>query len=187
MESTDLPPRGPGRPPNNPRRVAELMSDREAGQAAEDNPIVRSGDHVVVMSKLALPLTLHLDEMVDWEEPHPGGTRTRKRAQPLGEKYVINGNATIRGGEQEARNIQMYSGYAMTPGIPADFWEKWVEQNRGSDLVKNRIVFAMPTQDRARGKARELREVVSGTEPLDPNKPQLVDRRIQPGNTTVDR
>ncbi len=61
-------------------------------------------------------------------------------------------------------------GYAITP-IDADFWEKWVEQNKGSSLIDNKLIFAMDTQHAAEQEALNSADVKSGFEPIDPTAP----------------
>ena len=61
-------------------------------------------------------------------------------------------------------------GYALTP-IDADFWEKWLEQNKGSSLIDNKLIFAMDTSHAAEQEAVGLADVKSGFEPIDPNAP----------------
>jgi hypothetical protein len=71
-------------------------------------------------------------------------------------------------------------GFAFTPGIPADFWEKWLEQNRLADYVLNRMIFALDPAG-AKAKATELKAEKSGLEPLSREidaKGQLKDRRV---------
>ncbi len=61
-------------------------------------------------------------------------------------------------------------GYALTP-IDADFWEKWADQNKGSSLIENKLLFAMDTPHAAEQEAVGLADVKSGFEPVDPNAP----------------
>jgi orotidine-5'-phosphate decarboxylase len=58
------------------------------------------------------------------------------------------------------------TGFALTPGIPRDFWERWLEDNKGSPLVTGRHVFAAPSEARAVGQAKEFKEVKSGFQGL---------------------
>jgi hypothetical protein len=48
--------------------------------------------------------------------------------------------------------------------VPADFWAKWLEQNREGALVRNGMVFAHGSD--TAGMAREYRDMKSGLEPL---------------------
>jgi hypothetical protein len=71
------------------------------------------------------------------------------------------------------RDIQVYSGKAnyLDGGLPSRLWEKWLEDNKDSDVVKNELIFAEPTLERAKDRARERRKIRSGMEPMDPNNP----------------
>lgn len=58
------------------------------------------------------------------------------------------------------------TGYALTYGIPRDFWEEWLKVNKDSPIVKNRHIFAAASENRAVGQAREFKEFKSGFQPL---------------------
>ena len=83
-------------------------------------------------------------------------------------------------------------GYAFTPGIPSDFWEQWLEQNKQAPYVENNMIFACPETASAKAQANEKTEVKSGLEPLsrqvDDRTGMLKDRRIpKPLNGSVGR
>ena len=78
-------------------------------------------------------------------------------------------------------------GYGITT-IPRDFWERWLKANERSDVVREKIVFAMPDEGRAQGFALEHAEIRSGMEPIDPDNPGRLDpslRKIQRGTMTA--
>lgn len=60
------------------------------------------------------------------------------------------------------------AGYALTPGIPRDFWEEWLRQNAANPIVKQRHIFAASSENRAVDEAREHKEHRSGLEGLNP-------------------
>jgi hypothetical protein len=82
------------------------------------------------------------------------------------EKYHVKGPA-LPWGVKPQFNIE--GGYALTPGIPKSFWEKWAEQNADFDAFKNGLVFAVPTLNEARAEAKGMAKVKSGLEPVDPD------------------
>ena len=85
-----------------------------------------------------LPGGLHLTvfRMEDSQELlQGGGTRVVKRA-------VADGRVTVRGIGRREDDPRIIGGYAVTRGVDADFWSRWLEQNATSDLVKSRLVFA---------------------------------------------
>jgi len=63
-------------------------------------------------------------------------------------------------------------GYAITRGIPADFWEKWAEQNKLADFFvppdgcEHGAIFAYPDLDDVISAAREQEKYLTGMEPL---------------------
>lgn len=69
------------------------------------------------------------------------------------------------------------AGYALTPGVPRDFWEKWKSQNERNPVLVNRMVYAHSTEDAAVGQAREYKELRSGLEGLN----QAGDYRVPSG------
>lgn len=124
---------------------------------------------VTVASRLPHKLMLYVQESYKFNEPVLGGgwretTAWRNRGEPV----VVNGTAV-------EFNVQrtwiMAGGYALTPNVPAEFWEKWCEQNKGSPLLENRMLFAYARQNDAAAAARENRRAVSGFEPIDASKP----------------
>ena len=59
------------------------------------------------------------------------------------------------------------TGYALTPGVPRNFWEEWLRRNEDSPLVRGKHIFAEGSEQRAVGHARELKELRSGFQGLD--------------------
>ena len=101
-------------------------------------------------------------------EVGPGGqSRTIEVHRPTGEQVRLNGCATPVGGPQPKYLI--LGGYGITPNVPADFMEKWMEANKDSLLVKNKLIYVAPTRDAAEAKAEEMADIKSGLEPLDPS------------------
>lgn len=133
-------------------------------------------DTVTVACKIANGLILEVSEMVDWPEPNGfgGGTRTTKKAVRIGEQIVIRGNAidivNLRSGADS--EFPRVGGYALTSGVPRDFWELWLEQHKDAPYVKNGLVFAHTSIDGTSGEAREKKAVESGFEGIDPDNPQ---------------
>lgn len=140
--------------------------------------------NVTVACKLPHGLTLRVFRMEDFAEPvMGGGTRTVKKAILAAEPVTLNRAAAPQGESHEHRVI---GGYALTPGIDADFWGTWLEQNKDSDIVRNRLVFALEKEASVESKAREHKDTTSGLERLDvrsvPSKdggePAMADKRI---------
>jgi hypothetical protein len=131
-------------------------------------------DTVTVACKLANGLILRVfDETVESRPVLGGGVKEEKVFLPTGTQYVVRGPIVNLGAYRQAGELPdgIVGGYALTPGIPRDFWERWLDQNKHSDLVRNQIVFASSSYDRASGQARDMKDVKSGLEPLDPDNP----------------
>ena len=45
-------------------------------------------------------------------------------------------------------------GYALTSGVDADAWAKWLHENADSDLVRKELIFADADERQVRAKAR---------------------------------
>lgn len=131
-----------------------------------------AGETVTVACKIPNGLHLRVFKMVDAQEPVSGGTRTVKRAQQDGDTVFVRGPAVPFG--QALQNA--IAGYALTSGIQAEFWAKWLEQNKDHDAVRNGLIFASTKGDEVRGWAKEGERVRSGLEPLqqkdDPRSPR---------------
>ncbi len=124
--------------------------------------------------KISNGLILQIDEMVDTDEAvFGGGTRTVKKAVKVGEPIVLRGNALdladLRGGKLPA--FPHVGGYALTTGVPREFWEKWLEQHANDPAVKNKLVFAHADLNEASDAARAHEAVESGYEGIDPANP----------------
>lgn len=122
-----------------------------------------------------LPGGLHLTvwRMDEFVEATPTGNRTAPRA-------VAAGRVTIRGTGRREDDPRIIGGYAVTRGVDADMWARWLEQNKDSDAVRNRLVFAAEKSVMAEGQAREQSQLVSGLEPMNPDKlPAEFARKIE--------
>jgi len=90
-----------------------------------------------------------------------------------GKVYHLFGPELPRGGLPEGFTPPIIvGGYALTPGIPADFWNTWIEQNKLADYFRppdgaeHGMVFAYATTESARDAAKEQKGLKSGLEPL---------------------
>jgi hypothetical protein len=135
---------------------------------------------VTVACKIPNGLILQVYDMVDHDEPvFGGGVRVVKRAVQIGQRVKINGPARYMGLELPH---DIKGGCGLTYGVDADFFSKWLEQNKTAPYVKNGLVFAQPS-----GKAAEIdaqikdhKKLKSGMEPLDlKNMPEEFKGRIE--------
>lgn len=93
-------------------------------------------------------------------------------ARPPGQRVHIAGSARPVGVPlpEDAPQV-VVGGYALTQGVPAQFWEAWLAQNKDAPFVKQKLIFAHEKAGNAVGEAKEKREVLSGFEGLNPDKP----------------
>lgn len=142
-------------------------------------------DTVIVACKLPNGLVIYDErEKTVNEQMFGGGFRPIQVWERVpGSEVTLNGNAmsheTLLSGDVPHLVV---GGYAMTPGVPRDFWERWLERHRDTDIVRNRLVFAAASESKVRGMAKENAATRSGLEPLDPDHPERSGvRRIERG------
>lgn len=144
-----------------------------------DEPMTanESGAKVTVACKLPGGLVLHLDSMEKHNEPIRGEI-VQARKQPT--TYTLKGwydNARSAFGAEVPIPSQIGQ-YALTHGIPEEFWNQWLEHNKDSDIVKNRLIFASSKRDIVEGMRKDNKGQKSGLEPIDPKAPPRDVRRI---------
>lgn len=112
-----------------------------------------------------------------------GGTRKVKVFRPVGPTYRIKGPNVP---DALRPMVEVIGGYAITQGMPADVFERWMKSNKDSLYVKNELIFGDESGDTVRGKARELANKKTGLEPLDTKmklndegRMQFVDERLK--------
>jgi len=130
-----------------------------------------------------LPHGLYLDvvdpSVFDGIDPKVGVV-----ARPIDEssRIRINGCARPVGVPLPDDAPQIVGGYALTPNVPADFWEKWLSQNKNAPYVKANLIFAHEKAGSVVGEAKDKRGVRSGLEGMDPDKPAPgIERDARPG------
>lgn len=156
-------PRAAKKPPEAPAQSAPPAQPRSAGT-------------VTVACKFPSGLALQLGKKEVWIEETPGGPRERVRFNRVGRLYDVRGPAYPVGTPPVGfhSSPQIVGGYALTPGIPADFWDEWLAQNAQNSLVVNKTIFAHSRQDHVIGQAREQAGIRTGFEPLTPdNDPRM--------------
>lgn len=147
---------------------------KSGGRSDKEKPapvLPRSSSTVTVACKLPSGIIMRLFKMEEMQEPAPGGTRTIKKARQVGETFQIRGVAVPFG---VIPSFRIVGGYALTPGVPRQFWEDWLEQNEELELVKNKLIFAHEQQDYVVDKAKDQASIRSGLEPIDPDNPPKI-------------
>jgi hypothetical protein len=141
---------------------------------------VRTSDKTVIVGcKLPNGLILRIFRFEEQQEPIlGGGFRSFKIAKPVdGVEYKLNG---VRFPYGTVPDYLIVNGYALTSGIPEDFWKTWVEQNKDALVVKNELIIAHRRTDSIKDQAYDNRKVKSGLEPLDPENPPKGFHKIKP-------
>jgi hypothetical protein len=128
---------------------------------------------VTVGLKLPQGLILRLFKMED--ATGPGYVPGERRAVEYGERVRIRGTAHEEGMRPK---VPIVGGYALTSGVPKDFWDAWLEQNKDSDLIRNKLIFAYSKVDSAKAAAREHKSTRSGLERLDTSTRTVGDREV---------
>lgn len=186
----------PGRPSNKEKAAraaaasAAVEHDRKVTEAAQAHKAAqiakpaRTGATVTVGLKSPSGLVLRLQRAVEVNQPvMGGGFKLVTEYHPDHEQrtYTIHGTAVPHG---LAPRCLIVGGYAMTPGIPKDFMAAWLEQNKGLDLVRNKLIIAREDPEDAAAEARDLRDVRSGLEPISPgNDPRIPKKKDRDGKT----
>lgn len=147
-----------------------------------------TGDTVAVGCKLPNGLTLRVFSWHEYEEPNSGG-KTRRIARQNAEagEYVLNGNAVSMEALQRGDiNHRVTGGFGITTGVPKDFWDLWLEQNKDSQLVREGLVFAHASEQSVVSEARKRESLRSGLEPIDPDRPPRDVRNVKRGTMNND-
>ena len=126
---------------------------------------IPTGGTVTVACKIPAGIWMRVFEKDEYDMPVlGGGTRKESRALPKGEPIKINGPAVPFG---KVPPFMIKGGYALTPNVPADIAQEFMRQNANSDMVKNNLIFIHEKHEYAEKRAKELKAVKSGLEPLD--------------------
>ncbi len=144
-----------------------------------------TGDTVTVACKLPNGLILRVFDMIETQEPvMGGGFRNVKIARLKGVPIPVYGNRSPFG---ELPKCKIVAGFALTPGIPKEFWELYLEQNKDSEVIRNGILFAHESLDSVEGEAKENADVKTGLQPLSrDSRGNMDDSRIPKRINTAD-
>ena len=149
--------------------MSSAESQADGGKAAANNEEIAknsSRNFVTVACKVPNGFVLQCYERVMSSEPSPSGAREVEVARKVGDSYTLNGPARPLTGGQAPYLI--VGGYALTSNIPEKVWDKWLKDNRDADVVVNGLIFAHSKREVVHDKAREMKNVRSNMESLDP-------------------
>jgi hypothetical protein len=141
----------------------------------------RSSTHVTVACNLPNGFILQLYDVEEVEAVLPNGRVIKENQctlRPDLGRHALHGpvnRSALAATGREDRLPDDYrlipgdapdTGYALTFGVPRDFWERWLKDNERSPIVLGRHVFAAASTGRAVSEAKELREFKSGFQGL---------------------
>jgi hypothetical protein len=142
-----------------------------------------AGGKVTVCSKLPMALELQLSEPMPTQMRYKQEVWVETVYVKSGPIVVIQGTSYPIGAPPEGvvwpERPQMTNGYAMTHGVDADFWEKWKEQNKTTDMVRNKMVFAQEDLEDAKAEAAENRSRDSGFGPIKPDSDKRMPKKVR--------
>jgi len=128
-----------------------------------------SGSTVTVASKLPMSMILALHTRVTKHEAIVGGG---SREFDIYEKRFGAPEFTIFGNshpQNQGPKAQIVGGYALTPGIPKDFWDEWCLQNNGHVALTNKMLFAHTEMASVTSQATDMQNERSGLERINPD------------------
>jgi hypothetical protein len=144
-------------------------------------PKNQAGGEVVVCCNLPMGFELQVFAETEQWAAGPFGGRMEKIWRPTGQSFRVRGNAVdiekVAAGNAELPEV--INGYAVTRGIPKDFWDAWLQQNHAMPYVVNHCVWAELDDGRARSRAKDLGKQLSGLERIDRNNPSAKSRELQ--------
>lgn len=117
-----------------------------------------AGAKVSVGCKLPNGLQITLEKLT--ESINADG-HTVKRYVPIGAKVLLKGTNTS----------VIFGGYGITEDIDADWFTQWLKDNADYEPVRLGLIFMQSTPAKAADAAKERVDVLSGFEPMNPDKP----------------
>lgn len=154
------------------------MSNLGDNTVERSRPTVNDGvrqtseETVVIACKLPNGLILQCDEPYEASVPVFGKTETVSMYRRGGQTYKVNGSA-VDLARMEIGDIPhtISAGFGLTYGVPKSFWERWLSQHKEMEIVEKKFIFAMNSESNVRSKTKELKNITTGLEPIDPSNP----------------
>lgn len=149
---------------------------------------------VTVASKLSFPLILTVNKghWIDMQGPQGSfrhfviESREQHTVRGFGAARRLESNGDITG-----ETSRVIGDYGLTPGIPQEFMEQWLFENKDSEYVKGGFIFVHSKQSMVLGYAKEHAQLMCGAEALIPqtfdragNRTSRADPRIGGGIST---
>jgi hypothetical protein len=132
-----------------------------------------SNETVTICSKLPMQYILQLHAPVERVIQAHGGTvretihlpRNSTPSKPT--RFIIEGCSFA---QNKGPHQQIQNGYAITHGIPKDFWDEWLSQYKEMDIVKNGFIFAHKESNSVTQHTKDMANEASGFERIDSSK-----------------
>ena len=89
-------------------------------------------------------------------------------------RFTLNGARRRVDANNRELNVEAHDvafTYGLTHGIPKDFWDAWIAENEHYGPVANGLIFAQAKEADSKAMARERKDLKSGLEPINPEKP----------------
>ncbi len=155
----------PQQPTSNAQQQA-AASPPEQPDRHQHEPVTGT-DTVTVACKLPHGLVLKLYEPAKQFVPVPGGgIREEEVMKPVeGAEITVAGNAFR---QDTSPRFEGMNNFALTRGVPKDFWDTWVRQNRRAKYVTGGFIFAYEDR-KIEGATKERMRLQTGLERVDPN------------------
>lgn len=145
------------------------------------------GGTVTVACKFPPGIVLQLCRKVSYMEQSLTGPIERERFDKVGQKYYVRGNAEVNGQVPKGyKRPDIEGGYALTRGIPADFWREWLRQNSDFPMVTNKLIFATTDYADTVAKAIERAGLKSGFEPIVPDDDPRAPKSLNPAISSIE-
>ena len=169
-------------PPRKSAPPPVSRADTDIPQPAIKSERGKGANTVIVACKIPAGLKLQLCRKVEYVEEGLGGTRiNRVRFDKFGKTYNVRGPAQPNGEIPKGyRRPEVEGGYALTYGIPADFWQEWAQQNADAPYMQSEMIFAYPDRDDAIGQSADREHILSGFEPLKQTDDPRVPKSLNP-------
>lgn len=122
---------------------------------------------VTVACKHPSGIVMQLQRPQQITEQTMAGSREVTQYFREGQAYIVKGPAyPVMPPDGHPEKPRIVGGYALTPNIPADFWEEWAKQNRAAPYLMNEMIHAAD-DDSIVAWCRERAGLRSGLEGLD--------------------
>jgi hypothetical protein len=145
-------------------KAAAAQAAKDDADRAEARAVSKTPRTVTVACKMPHGVVIRdFVKTTVHEQVMGGGSRPVEVFRPVGPKIRIKGPTVPA---LFVRHVEVVGGYAITEGVPADVFERWVETNKEAPFIANELIYGHEKGDRVRSWAKERDEVRSGMEPL---------------------